>query len=160
MGTAAGIAGPIFISVGDAEKLNKFLELNPHIQRESIFVDGARNPVPAAPDSEDGPSYFPAYDAVGLGKLNIFGDKEKTQEAAKKVSAPNLGGPGAWFKYISNVGKLTDMTPKPTDTGAPEAVLRMGGTFVVDGPNVVYAWEDPLPGVDPEVDSVIATALA
>jgi hypothetical protein len=52
------------------------------------------------------------------------------------------------------------MTPKPTDTGAPEAVLRMGGTFVVDGPKVVYAWEDPLPGVDPEVDSVIATALA
>lgn len=116
--------------------------------------------MPADPEKGTGPSYFPAYDAVGLGKLNIFGDKEKTQEAAKQVSAPNLGGPGGWFKYITNVGKLTDMTRKPTDTGAPEAVLRMGGTFVVEGPKVVYAWEDPLPGVDPEVDLVVAKALA
>jgi hypothetical protein len=95
-----------------------------------------------------------------LGVLDVFANKEKTQEAAKKIGAPNMGGFGGWFKYLSNVGKLTDMKPKPSDKGAPEGVLRLGGTFVVKGPSVVYAWEDPLPGVDPDVDIVVANALA
>jgi len=38
----------------------------------------------------------------------------------------------------------------------PEGVLRLGGTFVLDGEDVVYAFADELPGKHPEVADVMA----
>ena len=43
----------MFVSIGDEEKLSKFLELNPHIPRDQAFVDGYD---------------FAAYDQVGFDK--------------------------------------------------------------------------------------------
>lgn len=55
--SAAGVVGPIFISVGDAGKLNKFLDLNPKVPRSLSFVD----------DSET----FEAYAATGFGNIGV-----------------------------------------------------------------------------------------
>ena len=52
---ANGMAGPVFISVGTAEKMSKFLELNPKINAQMAFVDDS--------------STFDAYEAVGFKKL-------------------------------------------------------------------------------------------
>jgi|TARA_B100001142_G_scaffold227588_1_gene225698 hypothetical protein len=42
-------------------------------------------------------------------------------------------------------------------TGVPEGVLRLGGTFVIDGEDVVYAHRENLPGMSPKIEDV-ATA--
>lgn len=133
---AAGVAGPFFISIGDAEKLNKFLDLNPKVPRDSAFVDGYD---------------FTAYEAAGFGKLD-----GSDPDAAKgaKLAAPNLSM-GDWFKYTTNVMALSPV-PKDLKFGEiPEGVLRLGGTFVVDGNEVVYQWSDKIPGDYPAVDDVL-----
>ena len=42
----------------------------------------------------------------------------------------------------------------------PEGVLRLGGTFVVSGNDIVYRWSDRLPGDHPDIQQVLDTALA
>lgn len=108
-----------------------------------IFVDGA-----------NGLTSFPAYDAVGFGLLGD--DQEAAKEAAKKMAAPDLGGPGGWWKYLKNVMKVSPVGRN----GNTEGVRRLGGTFVLDGNAVTYAYADPLPGVDAPVDDVLRAALA
>jgi len=133
---AAGVAGPFFISIGDAEKLNKFLDLNPKVPRDSAFVDGYD---------------FTAYEAAGFGKLD--GSDPNAAKGAK-LAAPNLSM-GDWFKYTTNVMALSPV-PKDLKFGEiPEGVLRLGGTFVVDGNEVVYQWSDKIPGDYPAVDDVL-----
>jgi hypothetical protein len=53
--SAAGVVGPVFISVGDQEKLNKFLELNPKVPRSLAFVDDSAT--------------FEAYAVTGFGNI-------------------------------------------------------------------------------------------
>lgn len=111
-----------------------------------IFVDG-----------DDGLASFPAYDAVGMGSLdNLMENKEQTKEASKKVGAPNLGGPGAWWKYVTNVMKVSPVG----SSGSTEGVKRLGGTFVLNGSEVTYAYADPLPGVEAPIEDLLAAALA
>ena len=70
--------------MGDAEKLGKFLELNPEIPRSIARVD----------DSMD----FVLYEACGFGKFTDATTKPKLQ-------SPNFSF-GDWFKYLTNVAKL------------------------------------------------------
>ncbi|KAK3240675.1 hypothetical protein CYMTET_49497 [Cymbomonas tetramitiformis] len=88
---SAGVAGPIFISIGDAEKLNKFLELNPQVPREKSFVD----------DSSD----FAAYQSAGFGKIG------ETEVKKVQMAKPELTGQ-QWFTYARNVMALS---PVPKD---------------------------------------------
>jgi len=111
-----------------------------------IFVDGV-----------NGLTSFPAYDAVGFGTLDgIMNNQEQTKEAAKKVGAPNLGGPGQWWKYVRNVVKVSPVGRN----GNTEGVKRLGGSFVLNGDAVTYAYADPLPGVEAPLDELLAAALA
>ena len=50
--SAAGVAGPLFISVGQPEQLQKFLDLNPELSQAKALID----------DSSD----FAAYKAAGF----------------------------------------------------------------------------------------------
>ena len=130
--------GPIFVSIGDAEKLSKFLELNPFIPRDKAFVD----------DMKD----FKAYEAVGFGRFDET-DKEELKSLA--LSAPDLGGFGGWWKYMSNVMSLSPV-PKDMKFGEiPEGVLRLGGTFVVEGQDIIYQWNDKIPGDHPNPEDVL-----
>lgn len=133
-----GAAGPLFVSIGDAEKLGKFLEVNPYVPRGSMFVDDMTN--------------FDAYKAVGLGRFDEV-DKEAAKEV--KLAAPELGGFGGWWNYMTNV---MAMSPIPDDMKfgeVPEGVLRTGGTFVVKGSDVVYQWSDTVPGDHPDLNDVL-----
>lgn len=128
-----------FVSVSPtAEKLQKFLELNPNVPEERIFVDSSKT--------------FEAYKAVGFGKLTD----------ADASTKPKMKPPGfsvkEWWKYITNVVALSPIDPNEKLTGPPEGVLRLGGTFVLKGNDIVYAWADALPGAHPDPGDVVQAA--
>lgn len=135
----AGIGGPIFVSIGDADKLNSFLDVNSFIPKEQMFVDDYS---------------FDAYKAVGFSRFD-----QVDKEAAKniKMTAPDLGF-GGWMDYFSTVGKVSPV-PKDLKFGDfPEGVLWTGGTFVVQGNNVLYQWSDTVPGNHPVVEDIVKIA--
>jgi hypothetical protein len=132
-----GVKGPLFVSIGDTEKLNKFLELNPYIPVGSAFVDNYS---------------MEAYKSAGFGSF-----KDLDPEAAKKVKmqAPELGGVGGWWNYLSNAMTLAPIEKGKKVSGVPEGVLQLGGTFVVKGDDVVYQWSDTLPGDTPDLTELL-----
>lgn len=131
--------GPIFISIGDQEKLETFLKQNPNISKDQMLVDGYN---------------FDAYKAVGF-KSFLETDKEAVKDV--KMSAPQLSFK-QWMSYAGNVGKVSPI-PKDMKFGeVPEGVLRLGGTFVVSGDDVVYQWSDRIPGDHPDIDEVVSIA--
>mmetsp|Transcript_27908 Transcript_27908/g.38589 ORF Transcript_27908/g.38589 Transcript_27908/m.38589 type:complete len:145 (+) Transcript_27908:442-876(+) len=127
----AGVAGPVFISVGDSLKLKKFLKVNPKISKEFSFVD-------------DSPE-FDAYTNAGFGKI---GDRDPSKDF--KMKAPKLSGK-EWWTYARNV---IGVSPVQKGGGFPTGVLRLGGTFVIDDEQVLYAWSDSVPGDVPELQAV------
>jgi len=136
---ASDINGPIFVSIGDDEKLNTFLDANPNIPRDQVFVDDYS---------------FGAYKAMGFKSFT-----ETDKEEAKKVTmtAPSLSF-GEFMKYFSVVGKVSPI-PKDMKFGQiPEGVLRLGGTFVVNGEEIVYQWNDRIPGDHPDINQVLTIA--
>lgn len=131
----AGVAGPFFISIGDAEKLETFLSVNPDIPGDSCFVDGYD---------------FDAYKSMGLQNFGPDNPPPKDIE----MKAPDLGFRG-WWNYFSNVMKLS---PVPADMKfgeIPEGVLRLGATFVVDEDKLIYEYRDKIPGDHPVPTEVI-----
>lgn len=135
------ISGPIFISIGDEEKLSTFLEKNPEIPRDQVLVDDYS---------------FEAYKAAGFGKFDDV-PKEVAKEAMDNMVAPELGFKG-WWNYLTSVSKVSPI-PKDMKFGeVPEGVLRLGGTFVVNGNDIVYRWSDRLPGDHPDIDNVLEIA--
>ncbi len=137
----SGITGPIFISIGDAEKLNLFLEKNPQVDRDSVSVDGYS---------------FDAYKIAGFGRFDEQ-DKEVAKEASKNMGAPAIGFKGAW-DYITSAGKLAPIPKDVKLDGIPEGVLRLGGTFVVNANDIKYRWSDRLPGDHPDIEKVFKIA--
>jgi hypothetical protein len=135
---AAAAVGLLFVSIGDAEKLQTFLELNPHIPPSLVFVD----------DYD-----FEAYTAAGFGS---FDDVDKEQLKSVKMKAPNMGGLKKWWQYLTNVMALSPVEKGKEASGIPEGVKRLGGTVVVNGDDIVYKWSDCIPGDTPNVDDVMA----
>ena len=118
----------------------------PTVDRALAFVD----------DSGDMRS-FPAYDAAGFKAIGD--DKEAAKEGAAMMSAPSLGD-GLWWKYATNVGSIGgSVVPKDMSFGeVPTGVTRLGGEFVIRKKKVVYAYAEPLPGVHPDFDDLVAAA--
>lgn len=133
------INGPIFVSIGDTEKLEEFLSKNPKIPRDSMFVDDYS---------------FEAYKSVGFQSF-LDTDKEAVKDV--KMAAPDLSF-SQWMSYFGSVMKVS---PIPSDMkfgDVPEGVLRLGGTFVVSGDDVVYQWSDRIPGDHPDIQQVLDEA--
>eukprot|EP00746_Dinoflagellata_sp_MGD_P005789 gnl/MRDRNA2_/MRDRNA2_111216_c0_seq1.p2 gnl/MRDRNA2_/MRDRNA2_111216_c0~~gnl/MRDRNA2_/MRDRNA2_111216_c0_seq1.p2 ORF type:complete len:110 (-),score=25.32 gnl/MRDRNA2_/MRDRNA2_111216_c0_seq1:215-544(-) len=96
---------------------------------------------------------FAAYKAVGF---NQFTDNfMKTQELAKikNFALPQLSF-GKWMEWKDNFEKMSPDNPWTF----PEGVRQVGGTFVVSGDNVVYQWNDRVPGDHPNIQQVVAVA--
>jgi len=120
--------------------MQTFLDKNPAIDPQSMFVDGYE---------------FAAYEAAGFGK---FTDVDSETAKQVKMEAPNLGL-GQWMGYFGAVGKVSPI-PKDMKFGEiPEGVLRLGGTFVVNGDDILYQWSDRLPGDHPEIPEVVSVAV-
>eukprot|EP00747_Dinoflagellata_sp_TGD_P221714 gnl/TRDRNA2_/TRDRNA2_93501_c0_seq1.p1 gnl/TRDRNA2_/TRDRNA2_93501_c0~~gnl/TRDRNA2_/TRDRNA2_93501_c0_seq1.p1 ORF type:complete len:110 (-),score=21.34 gnl/TRDRNA2_/TRDRNA2_93501_c0_seq1:31-360(-) len=97
---------------------------------------------------------FDAYKALGFKSITELDDDIKKQAT---LDPPGLSF-GQWMKYLGNVMKVS---PVPADLKFgqfPEGVLRLGGTFVVRGQDVMYQWCDRLPGDHPDIGQVIALA--
>lgn len=138
----------VFVSIGDAEKLRAFLDVNPDVPPGQAFVDGY--------DRE-------AYAAMGL-ELFTETDPEVAKDAAKSISAPDLGGLRGWWDYARNVVKLAPVEKDKLKLfggggGVPEGVLQLGATFVVKDDRVVYAWKDPVPGVTAPLEEIESALL-
>jgi len=131
--------GPIFVSIGDEKKLQTFLEVNPFIPQENMFVDDYT---------------FGAYEAVGFGSF-LDADKDAVKDV--KIQAPDLTFK-QWMSYFGNVGKLSPIPDDMKFGQVPEGVLRLGGTFVVNDDDVVYQWSDRIPGDHPDIEEVLASA--
>lgn len=128
------------MSIGDREKMQAFLDKNPAIDPQSMFVDGYD---------------FAAYEGVGFGK---FTDVDPDTAKQVKIEAPDLGF-GQWMGYL---GAFVNVSPIPKDMKfgeIPEGVLRLGGTFVVKGNDILYQWSDRLPGDHPEIPEVVSVAV-
>lgn len=129
-----GAVGPLFVSVGDSEKLKRFLELNRNIPRDQAFVDD---------------NSVQAYESIGLASMELG----KELPEGVEVGAPNLGGVLGWWKYMRNVMDLS-----PVEPGArtfSEGFKQLGGTFIIDGNDVIYEWNDRCPGDTPMPDDVM-----
>lgn len=135
------VTGPVFVSIGDAAKLQTFLEKNPEVDPSMTLVD----------DYE-----FGAYAAAGFGRFDEQ-DQDVAKEAMKTMKAPNLGWKGAW-DYATSVMKVSPI-PEDMEMGQiPEGVLRLGGTYVIRGDEIVYRWSDRVPGDHPDIDTVVSIA--
>ena len=120
----AGVAGPVFISVAPretaSEKMNKFLDINPMVPRERLFVD-------------DSPT-FAAYASAGF--KNIGEDQKTSLADATKLTAPRLSA-GAWWRYLTNVASLS-----PVPDGLKFGEVPEGDAFAyiadIACPTLVY----------------------
>mmetsp|Transcript_28791 Transcript_28791/g.81217 ORF Transcript_28791/g.81217 Transcript_28791/m.81217 type:complete len:169 (-) Transcript_28791:183-689(-) len=136
------VAGPIFISIGDVEKLEAFLEKNPKIPRESVLVD----------DYE-----FGAYQAAGFSRF----DKQNSQTmmaASKRISLPPFEGWKDWWTYLTTAGKIMPIPKDATFGYYPVGIVQLGGTFVINGNDIVYRWSEKLPSDHPEIEEVWSIA--
>jgi hypothetical protein len=101
----------VFISVAPretaAEKMNKFLDINPMVPRERLFVD-------------DSPT-FAAYASAGF--KNIGEDQKTSLADATKLTAPRLSA-GAWWRYLTNVASLSPVPDGLKFGEVPEGVLH------------------------------------
>lgn len=98
---------------------------------------------------------FAAYKAVGFKSFTEV-DKDVLKDV--KMTAPDLAWK-EWIAYFTSVGKVSPI-PKDMKFGqVPEGVLRLGGTFVVDGDDVLYQWNDRVPGDHPDIEQVLQVAL-
>lgn len=135
----AGIAGPLFVSVGQPEQLARFLELNPELSGAKALID----------DSPD----FQGYQAAGFNYL--MGDK--ALEEVPDFKPPKTMGPGKWFSYLRNVMSLSPI-PKGAEMklgDVPPGVKVLGGTYAIDGEAVAFSWQDEVPGATPEINDVL-----
>ena len=73
---------------------------------------------------------FDLYEAAGFGKI---GDAKPETVDIK----PPAFGWREWWAYLTNVAALAPIRKDKPMTGVPEGVLRLGGTFVLDGDDVV-----------------------
>jgi len=139
---AAGVAGPLFISVGRPDQLAKFLEINPELA--------------AAPALIDDSTTFDAYRAAGFKYL--LGDQ--TLETPPDFKPPKTMSAGKWFSYLRNVGGLSPV-PKDMKFGEiPQGVRVLGGTYAIDGDTVSFAHADEVPGATPDIDEVLVAVGA
>ena len=138
---ASGIQGPAFITIGEADQLKIFLENNPKVPKELIFVDETS---------------LQAYNAMGLGQ--IFENKEKTAKGGLKFKPPRLGGFGEWKKYLLNVGRVTPRGS--TNQEIIKKVSKLGATYGVSGDKIVYTYEEGVPGDNPDINAVLSAVKA
>jgi len=140
----AQIEGPIFVSIGDPDRLNAFLDKNPEISPDSFFVDGYD---------------FTAFREAGFGR---FDEKPKEITANVKTKEARLGGGKGWWTFLTSFIPLAPVTPdmKFPENLTPEGLFWVGGTFVVKKDDIVYRWDDRIAGDHPDTADVLRIAKA
>lgn len=132
------------IAPGSSDKLKQFLELNPEVPKNQIFVDDSKG--------------YAAFKAMSFGSFTDEGQAERAKGVQMK--SPDLGGMDGWFSYLGNMASLSPIVEG--EEGIPEGVTLLGGTFVVgcnseEGAHerMLYASADRLPGDYPSPSAVL-----
>lgn len=131
----ANITGPCFVSIGDSEKLKIFLDKNPKIDPAYMLVDDYS---------------FAAYNAAGLGKL--FDNPDLTIKGSKNMQKPNFS---TLMSYLPVAGALAPIPKDLKFWQIPEGVTRLGGTFGFKGNDIIYSYEDGVPGDYPNPEEIL-----
>lgn len=123
---ALGIMGPFLVAPGSPAQLDRFLQANPFVPGDLMFVD-------STPD-------FAVYRALGFGKMGIGALPDA---ATLRPRLPGLG----LASYASCLMNMTALSPQP-DAGAllAEGTMVLGGTLALRAGRVVYGWADRVPG--------------
>mmetsp|Transcript_18716 Transcript_18716/g.54121 ORF Transcript_18716/g.54121 Transcript_18716/m.54121 type:complete len:135 (+) Transcript_18716:112-516(+) len=114
------------ITVGTPAKLRRFLEVNPTIPQDRIFVDDS-----------DG---YEVYKAMGFGKLTD-GIPDKIETLQLRIPGFDLGSA---FNYLTNVAWLAPV--RSLSEGVPEGVTLLSGTFAFTKERMLHASSDRVPG--------------
>jgi hypothetical protein len=138
---SSNIKGPIFISIGDSDKINLFLDKNPRVPRDLMLVDDF--------DME-------AYKAAGLSKFTDSMKKLATDKE-RSIKQPKFGF-GRWKDYLTSVGQLAPV--EKGSTKFPQTVLMNGGTFAIRGSRLVFSYSDSVPGDHPDPKAVVEAFAA
>jgi hypothetical protein len=134
---AQKITGPIFISIAEGDQLSIFVEKNPEIPKELLLSDDYT---------------FSAYKAVGF--KTIAEDKEMAKKGSANMKKPELSW-SQWTNYFTSVSNLAPIPAKLKFGEIPQGVLRLGGTFAIDGKSLKYVYEDGVPGDHPNPTEVL-----
>lgn len=133
------VSGPVFISIAEGDQLKIFVEKNPDIPKDLVLADDYT---------------FSAYKTVGF--KTIAEDKEMAKKGSANMKKPELSW-SQWSNYFTSVNKLAPI-PKDLKFGQiPQGVLRLGGTFAIDGKSIKYVYEDGVPGDHPNPEDVLAS---
>ena len=158
--TARTVRGPVFISIGSVDQLGVFLERNPAVPRESILVE-----------DYDHSSY---RDTMGFNRFDeITSINQLRGLDISKLVVPLVRTLGA-TKLVDYVRRVPFLAPVEGDLDwrdLPEGGLRNGGTIVVgggtvdggrgdDGGEILYRWNDKIPGDVPDPRDVYRAAAA
>lgn len=127
------------MSIGTPEKLKKYLQLNPFMKDEQFYVDGYQTQ---------------SYKDAGLGMMNLG------SLSFSNIKKPKLGGAGQWLKYVSNFKNLAPIPDGESLRDIPDTVLMLGGTFVMNGDDLIYKWKDSYPGETPNIEEVLGIAAS
>ena len=131
----------MFVSIGTPEKLQTFLELNPHVPQNSILVDDYEHKL---------------YKRLGYTRFDEVDDVSKIKPI-KLFGLFDLGVGGLW-NYATRFLEMAPVEGGVDWTELPEGGMRNGGTLVVTGDEVVYQWADTIPSDVPDVEEVLQIA--
>eukprot|EP00747_Dinoflagellata_sp_TGD_P190118 gnl/TRDRNA2_/TRDRNA2_51309_c0_seq1.p2 gnl/TRDRNA2_/TRDRNA2_51309_c0~~gnl/TRDRNA2_/TRDRNA2_51309_c0_seq1.p2 ORF type:complete len:129 (-),score=31.01 gnl/TRDRNA2_/TRDRNA2_51309_c0_seq1:274-660(-) len=106
-----------------------------------------------------------AYNAVGFKRsfMQTFFDTEELWKLNLTTYASSPLSPGQWLSWMRDFTKMAPFE-KNTRLGMknftllPDGGLRLGGTFVVKGNDVIYQWNDLMPGDHPNIEEVLSIA--
>jgi len=133
----SGIAGPLFLSVGQPAQLQEFLTALPELTGSIALVDS----------SDD----FDVYKSAGFNQM--LGDQKL--EKMPDFKPPTNMGPGKWFTYLGKAVRLAPVRKDKTGEEAIKGVKVLGGTYAIDGSDVKFSHMDVVPGATPAVDDVL-----
>lgn len=137
---------PLFVSIGTPEKLQLFLQNNPNVPSDCIFVDNYKE--------------LTTYKSIGFENFTEL-SKDTSIMNSITIRVPDLKW-NMWWKYLTTVGQLAPIEKNKlswstaTSFQLPEGGIKNGGTFVIQGDDVIYQWFDTIPGNYPNPSDVVA----
>ena len=93
-----------------------------------------------------------SYKNAGLSMMDM------ASLSFSNIKKPKLGGVGQWWKYVSNFKNLAPIPDGGKFGDIPDTVLMLGGTFVMNGDDIIYKWKDSYPGETPNIEEVLGIA--